>query len=105
MSSEGPPPPPPPPPPRRPEGAGRPSGPSGSGGSGTPGGGLRPAAASRWVLWAALAACAFVVILLLNQGTEKGKELSYSEFLNQVSKEKVAEVTYDNVNAKITGKF
>ena len=57
------------------------------------------------MLWAALGVCAFVVILLLNQGTEKGKELSYSEFLNQVAKEKVAEVTYDNVDAKITGKF
>ncbi len=100
MSSEGPPPPPPPPPPpRRPDGGSRPQG------SGTQGGGLRPAAASRWVLWAALAACAFVVILLLNQGPQQGKELSYSEFLNQVANEKVAEVTYDNVNARITGKF
>ena len=57
------------------------------------------------MLWAGLTVCALVVLLLLNQGPEKGKELSYSEFLNQVANEKVAEVTYDNVNAKITGKF
>ncbi|MCB0986297.1 MAG: ATP-dependent zinc metalloprotease FtsH [Acidimicrobiales bacterium] len=57
------------------------------------------------MLWAALAACGLLAVILLNQAPEKGKELSYSEFLNQVTAEKVAEVTYDNVSAKITGKF
>ncbi|NLD75765.1 MAG: ATP-dependent zinc metalloprotease FtsH [Acidimicrobiales bacterium] len=103
MSNEGSPPPPPPPPPPRNRGQG---GPAGPGGSGTPGpGSARQVGNSRWFLWAALGLCALVVLILLNQGPDNGKELSYTEFKQQVSEQKVAEITYDNVNARITGKF
>jgi len=112
MSPEGPPPPPPPPPPvrgRGPLGTGRPGPQEPAGQGGNPqGGGSGPGRAlgnSRWALWGALALCVLVLLVLVNHSKTPGKDLSYSDFLTQVSDGKVKEVTYDNTSARIKGKF
>ena len=57
------------------------------------------------MLWGAAAVLIFIALLTMTQDKSSGKDLSYSAFLAEVRKEKVAEVTYDNITAKITGKF
>ncbi|HEX2577362.1 MAG TPA: ATP-dependent metallopeptidase FtsH/Yme1/Tma family protein, partial [Aquihabitans sp.] len=102
MSPEGPPPPPPPPPPPRnrgPLGPGR--GPDGSAGPG--GASKSPFTNTRWLLWGLAALCLIVLLLAMNQGGGDGEELSYSEFREQLTQERVDEITYDNTTGKITG--
>ena len=48
---------------------------------------------------------ALALLFVLTSSSPKGKDLTYTAFRTQVSKGNVAEVTYDNVSAKITGKF
>jgi cell division protease FtsH len=102
MSPEGPPPPPPPPPPSRNRG---PQGPGG--GPAGPGAGpaRSPLGNNRWMLWGLAAACGLLLLVVVTNRSPKGTEYSYSEFLAKVDKGQVAEVTYDNTSAKITGKL
>ncbi|MDQ3462806.1 MAG: ATP-dependent zinc metalloprotease FtsH [Actinomycetota bacterium] len=60
---------------------------------------------SRYLIWGLGAVVILVILLAMNQGDSGGKDLSYSEFRDQVVEEKVDEVTYDNTTGKITGKF
>ena len=48
---------------------------------------------------------AFFLLTMLNQQPKDGEDLSYSEFLARVSAGDVAEVTYDNITAEISGEF
>src|SRR4051812_22638896 len=90
MSPQGPPPP-PPPPPRDPRASGGRTG----GISSWP----------RWSLWVLLGLIAAAFVLPYAFTTDEGRDLDYSQMLEQVRNDNVKSIEWNNENGHISGEF
>src|ERR1700694_1102695 len=84
-------PPPPPPPPRE--------------SRGTSGGRMGMSSWPRWSIWVLLGLVAAAFLLPTLFSTSEGKDLQYSQFLDQVQADNVKSIDWNNNNGHITGEF
>ena len=105
MSNLPPPPPPPPPAGGRGRGQQRPEGPRGFGSENNEGGGRGPGGLPRWSIWVLVGVMALAFLLPNLWPRDRGEELTYTEFIEQVEAGKVESIEISNDSGAISGEF